>query len=76
MVGIVYTARDMEYERDDLLKIIYDPNPPFGPDCQDDTQYIQDCVDQGIQPEPGFYRITKLIEVAPPVFEHKLKEVS
>jgi len=30
---------------------------------QDDTNYIQDCITHGIQPAPGFYRITRLINV-------------
>lgn len=47
------------------LKIIFDPTPPYGhgDGLTDDTQYIQDCIDEGIQPAPGTYRITKLIEV-------------
>lgn len=30
---------------------------------QDDTEYIQDCITRGIQPAPGYYRITRLITV-------------
>jgi len=29
----------------------------------DDTEYIQGCVDHGVQPLPGTYRITRLISV-------------
>lgn len=59
--------------KDDQLTIIYVPKPWYDePQACDDTDFIQDCIDGGIQPPPGTYRISRTINVGVPL---KLVEI-
>lgn len=51
---------------EDQLEIIYVPKPWYGDSFKsDDTDFIQDCINRGIQPPPGTYRISRSIVVGP-----------
>jgi hypothetical protein len=76
LVGLGYTDQDMEYENDPQLTIIYEPISPMevGTSIQDDTEFIQKCIDANVQPPPGYYRITKEIVVKKPDLGTPLRE--